>query len=253
MLAAMGMGSGGVLKIGSTAVLVRPRAVGEPTALELGDRAIANAGIELGSSVDAQRGLLVQALRVAIGGDVLALDARTLLRALQGQPISAGDHVQIDPKYLKGDKPVTFDVVDVEPGPSALIGTATSFVSESDVAAGGAIETLVRGTPSETSAALIAGLETELYVLTGWLSLLTSPRDLPNTWGLPEVAGVILEGPSGVGTLELVRTAAETAGATLHEVNLASCSSRTDSSICSKRQRNRPLRLALSSSTASKR
>ena len=42
--------------------------------------------------------------------------------------------------------------------------------------------------------AMVAGLENELDTLTGWLTLLTAPGDLPRSWGLPEVAGVILEG-----------------------------------------------------------
>ena len=65
MLAAMGMAAGGVLRIGSTAVLVRPRTVGEPTALELGPQAMANAGLASGSAADATRIMLPQAVRVA--------------------------------------------------------------------------------------------------------------------------------------------------------------------------------------------
>ena len=33
----------------------------------------------------------------------------------------------------------------------------------------------------------------ELETMTGWLSLLTSPQNLPSTWGLPKVAGVLSE------------------------------------------------------------
>ena len=219
MLAAMGMASGGVLRIGSTAVLVRPRRVEEPTALELGPRARANGGLEPGSSVDATRGILTQAVRVVLAGDTMPVDARTMLRALQGQPISSGDTTIIDAKYLETGEALTLTIASVDPGPSALIGGGTSFVTEHDQTSPATpIESADR--PMTTNTALIAGLETELDVLTSWISLLTSPRDLPTTWGLPAVAGVILEGPSGVGKLELVRTAAATANATLKEVNL---------------------------------
>ena len=68
--------------------------------------------------------------------------------------------------------------------------------------------------------ALLAGLETELELLTGWLSLLTSPGDLPSAWGLPQVAGLVMEGPTGCGKSELVAAAAANAGARVHEVNL---------------------------------
>ena len=56
--------------------------------------------------------------------------------------------------------------------------------------------------------------------MTGWLSLLTSPRDLPTAWGLPTVSGVLLEGPAGCGKSELVAHAAAGANATVKEVSL---------------------------------
>ena len=37
--------------------------------------------------------------------------------------------------------------------------------------------------------ALLAGLNDQLDLLTGWLSLLTKPGNLPTAWGLPQVAG----------------------------------------------------------------
>ena len=47
--------------------------------------------------------------------------------------------------------------------------------------------------------ARIAGLDNEQETLAGWLTLLTTPGDLPRSWGLPEVAGVVLDGPVGDG------------------------------------------------------
>lgn len=220
MLAAMGMGSGGVLRIGNTAVLVRPRDVGEPSALELGPRALANSGIEVGSSVDATRAMLSTATRVVVDGDTLPVDGRTMLRGLQGQPVSSGDQTIIDAKYLESEEAVEVSIVEVEPGPSALVGASTRFVTGREAEGSGEAPATTIEASSGATETLIAGLETELDVLSGWLSLLTSPRDLPTTWGLPEVAGVVLEGPSGVGKLELVRAAADAAGATLREVDL---------------------------------
>ncbi|MBT8248137.1 MAG: AAA family ATPase, partial [Acidimicrobiia bacterium] len=68
--------------------------------------------------------------------------------------------------------------------------------------------------------AMLTGLETELETLAGWLALLTSPGNLPGTWGLPSVAGVALEGPAGVGKSELVNAAAAAAGAKVNEISL---------------------------------
>ena len=221
MLSAMGMASGGVLLVGTTAVLVRPRQVSEPTALLLGPRAVDNSGVGIGSSVDATRGMLAKANRVVLAGDTPPADVRVLARALHGQPLSTGDTIEIAPKYLEGAEAVEFAVTDVDPGPSGLVGATTSFVTESGADRG---DTAGAGngtaTTADTAAALLAGLETELDVLTGWLSLLTSPADLPKTWGLPEVAGVILEGPSGVGKRALVRTASDSAGAAVRELSL---------------------------------
>ena len=56
--------------------------------------------------------------------------------------------------------------------------------------------------------------------MTGWLSLLTAPGDLPDAWGLPKVAGVLLEGPAGCGKSEIVAAAAETVGVSVQEVSL---------------------------------
>jgi transitional endoplasmic reticulum ATPase len=69
-----------------------------------------------------------------------------------------------------------------------------------------------------TTEALLAGLTSELDLLSGWLALLTSPQNLPAAWGLPRVAGVVLEGPHGCGKSELVAAAAQNAGAQVHEV-----------------------------------
>ena len=67
--------------------------------------------------------------------------------------------------------------------------------------------------------ALLAGLENELDLLTGWCSLLAGPQDLASVWGLPEVAGVLLAGPAGCGKSELVNEAARRAGCSVTEID----------------------------------
>ena len=71
-----------------------------------------------------------------------------------------------------------------------------------------------------SDAALLAGLQSQRELLAGWLTLLTSPDDLPATWGLPRVAGVWVEGPPGCGRPELVRAAADDVPVPLHDVAL---------------------------------
>ena len=223
LLAALGLPSGGVVSVGSSHVLIRPGSVPEPTALLLGPAAMANAGVEAGQVVDVKRALLTSARRVTLAGETLPAEPRALVHALQGRPVTAGDRVTIDASYLAAAQPVTIEILVVEPDHTGLVGPGTVFATVGG--APPAITTAVDavqvapGTPT-TAEALLAGLDTELEVLTGWLSLLTSPDDLPAAWGLPRVAGVLLEGPNGVGKSELVRSAATAAGAGVQEVSL---------------------------------
>jgi len=228
LLAAMGMPGGGVISVGASHVLVRPRETSEPTALLLGPQALANAGLIPGQGVDAKRAILPTARRVVIEGDQLPLEVRTLVHGLQGRPVSAGDQMTVDSAYGDGGgEPVEIRIAQVDPDPAATVGMATSFLSEAEA------ERMPRTTPGiaptasparpgapTTTEALLAGLETELEMLTGWFSLLTSPQDLPSAWGLPHVAGVIVEGPVGCGKSELIAAAAEIANARVHEVSL---------------------------------
>ncbi len=96
LLSAMGMPGGGVVRIGNTHVLVRPGEVKDSSAMLLGERTIANAGVAYGQSVDVTRSILPQAQRVILSGD-LPLEPRQLARALQGIPVTTGDQVAIDP------------------------------------------------------------------------------------------------------------------------------------------------------------
>ncbi|NNC76044.1 MAG: AAA family ATPase [Acidimicrobiia bacterium] len=224
LLSAMGLPGGGVIAVGDTHVLVRAGDVPTTNALLLGPRTMGNSGLAAGDTVKAERVQLPVARRVIVSPTSAPLDARHLARALQGIPVTNGDTVGVNIAYGDGAERqhVELQVVDVEPGGAGLVGSAT-VVGE----AGEAKQDIVvhpEGHPSgeapTTAEALLAGLDTELEVLTGWLSLLSSTSDLPDAWGLPRVAGVLLEGPSGCGKSELVAAAAAESGSVVHEVSL---------------------------------
>ncbi|MCP3996315.1 MAG: AAA family ATPase [bacterium] len=224
LLTALGLPGGGVVSLGRTNVLVSPGETTSPTAVMLGERTMANAGVSVGDTVDVKRALLPTARRVVISKIDAEIDARHLARSLQGIPASVGDSVEVQVGYGK-EKSATSAIVkitSVEPEPSAVIGSGT-VVHE----AGEDTEDLVdhpSGSPAgealTTAKALLAGLQTEVEVMTGWLSLLTAADDLPEVWGLPKVAGVLLEGPSGCGKSEIVAAAAEAVGTSVKEVSL---------------------------------
>lgn len=224
LLAALGLPGGGIVKVGSTHVMVSPGDTPSPNALMLGDRTIANAGIALGDAVDLSRVLLPEAHRVVVSALDTGIDGRHLARSLQGTPVTVGDSVAVRTAYGRqaraDDSIVT--VVEVSPGPAAVIGNRTILRESGEEVPGVADQP--PGSPSgetpTTARALLAGLETEVEVMTGWLSLLTGPGDLPAAWGLPKVAGVLLEGPAGCGKSEIVNTAAATTGAAVHEIAL---------------------------------
>ena len=225
LLSAMGLPGGGIVKVGKTHILIRPGEVTDSSALMLGERTMANAGVTAGETIDVKRVLLPQAQRVVLAGDELPIEPRHVARALQGIPVTVGDTVVIDPSYGSGERgePIEVAVVGVIPAPAGTVGSGTTVGSEGDTAPSGPT-TQPEGHPTgeavTTAVAMLTGLETELETLAGWLALLTSPGNLPGTWGLPSVAGVALEGPSGVGKSELVNAAAAAAGARVNEISL---------------------------------
>jgi len=218
LLSAMGLPGGGVIRVGATHTIVRPADLAEITALRLGPETITNAGVTAGQAIEAKRVMLPTAEVVMIAGDALPLDARTLVHALLGRPVTPGDVLAVDPSYADGDsRPVPLRIATVSPGTAGIVTAATRFVPESS-----AVPATPAAAPPRRArdVAALAGLDEELEMLTGWLTLLTSPNDLPSAWGLPKVAGVQLEGPTGCGKSELVSAAAAAAGATVTEVNL---------------------------------
>jgi len=219
LIAAIGLPGGGVVAIGKTHLAVMPGDVTAPADLEVGPLGRSNAEVEPGASVEATRANLSRAQRVILE-DFGGFEARHVVRALQGRPVTTGDEVQLDAAYAPGEEgePVRVRVVSVEPDGAALFAGSTSVATPGS-------HRIVGGEPGGTTAegpttamALLAGLDEELETLTGWLALLTSADDLPTAWGLPRVAGVILEGPAGCGKSELVTAAADAAGAIVTEV-----------------------------------
>ena len=242
ILKALGLPFGGVLKAGRTHFLVQGGDPPESTALELGPITLANAQTSEGQSIDATRAVLGPAAVVVIDVDNLEVDAKLLVRGLQGRPMSNGDRVEVTGSYLARPEAFAFSVKAVDPAGAGLIGAGTRFVSRTGRLEDGRRKTedesleggrrkaeggskaqdptptpIVPAGPT-TAQALLAGLDAEKDLLTGWLSLLTSPDNLPAAWGLPRVAGVLLEGPHGCGKSELVAAAAAESGARVHEV-----------------------------------
>jgi len=222
LLLAMGLPGGGIVSLGDTHVVVAPGEVPSPNALLVGPRTLANADVAVGESIDVRRAILPRARRVVLGGAQETLDGRHLVRALQGRPVTVGDTLFVKGAYGEDDDTeVGLVVTDVSPEPAAVVGPGTVIhdaqaISQSVVAH----ERRPPGEAPTTADALLAGLDTEREVLTGWFTLLTSPDRLPDTWGLPAVAGVIIEGPAGCGKSELVDAAAAAVGASVREVPL---------------------------------
>jgi transitional endoplasmic reticulum ATPase len=224
LLNAMGLPGGGIISIGRTHVLVVPGDVATTNTITLGARARLNGGLGIGDSVDAKRVILPEAKRVVVGGTDAKLDARHLARSLQGNPVTVGDTVVVHTSYggEAESQEVELRVISVEPGNAGLVGSSTVVHEEGELPPDVIAQPAGHpgGESPTTAAALLAGLDTELETLTGWLSLLTSPSDLTGAWNLPKVAGVLLEGPTGSGKSELVAAAAEAARATVVEISL---------------------------------
>ncbi|MDX2342991.1 MAG: hypothetical protein QNL12_04335, partial [Acidimicrobiia bacterium] len=127
LLTALGLPGGGIVALGKTHILVSPGETTSANAIMLGERAIANAGVAIGDSVDVIRALLPEARRVVISPLAADIDARHLARSLQGSPVSEGDRVAVQTGYGKEADAalVEVDVTSVTPGPAAVVGSAT--------------------------------------------------------------------------------------------------------------------------------
>jgi transitional endoplasmic reticulum ATPase len=223
LLTALGLPGGGVVRVGKTHCRVSAGDVPSPSSILLGPLALANAGVSVGDTVDVVRVPLAEAQRVEVTGEQ-GLDARHLSRSLQGLPLTVGDTVLISTSYGQGAATeARVRVTAVEPAGRGLVGNRTLVYPAQTGPVAEVVEHpegSVSGEGPTTAEALLAGLDTELDLMTGWLSLLTSADDLPAAWGLPKVAGVLLAGPTGCGKSEIVAAAAERVGARVHEVSL---------------------------------
>jgi transitional endoplasmic reticulum ATPase len=219
MLKTMGLPYGGVIAVGETNCLVKAGTVPEATALLLGPRSLSNAGIEVGTSVDVSRVVLAHASAVVLDREEVPGDPAALAALWQGRPVTPGDRLEL----ADGGEEI---VAEVLPAGAGTVGPATRIVGRADRDDG------PPATPSRPDGrtqpkatvtadqALLAGLESQRELLAGWLTLLTSPADLPSVWGLPRVAGVWVEGPPGCGRPELVRAAASDVPVGVEEVAL---------------------------------
>lgn len=206
LLRAMGLPSGGVVRVGRTHVVVRPAEIAG-NALRIGPIAAANSGLEHGASADVVRAIPSQGTRVEV--EALAVSGARAVTALQGRVLTAGDAAtfEVDGEVHE------IRVAAVEPGNVVLVGPPTQLITADQQ------DGPVADTRSRTAEALLAGLDTEIDVLTGWFSLLASDKGLETTWGLPQVAGITLTGPLGCGKAELVEEAARRAATAVEHVD----------------------------------
>lgn len=207
LLRALGLPSGGVVRVGKTHVQVRPAEVGGTT-MRLGPQTMENAGLAYGASSDVVRAMPSTATWVRL--DAMPMSQTELVESMQGRVLTVGDRVAVEDR---SGVVSTVEVIEVEPAGAVLVGAPTRLGTDPDA------DAPATEAASRTAEALLAGLDTEIDLLTGWFALLASDKGLERSWGLPEVAGVLLEGPLGCGKAELVDEAARRCGTAVEHVD----------------------------------
>ena len=204
MLTALGLPGGGMVSVGRTHVRVAPGEMSRPNELELPEDAFANGAVEPGAVIDVQRVVLPAASRVAL--HIADTEITALPKELVSLPVKAGE------RYTTSLGRAT--VTGVDPGPAAIVMASTAILESARPPRRGA--TSPQGTDGTEPSVMIAGLENELELLTGWLRILTTDTSTTHD----PVAGVVVSGPVGSGRSELVRAAAATLGLAVKPIDL---------------------------------
>lgn len=201
MLTALGLPGGGIVSVGDTHVRVVPAQVPRTNELMLPSSAFGNGAGTKGQAVDVTRAVLPAATSALV--EVDGTQVAKLPRDLIGVPVGVGDTFTSSDGLIR--------ITEVQPTPHAVLGpsTVTSLRPK-------AVEEKPGATPP-TSSSMVAGLENERDLLTGWLRLVTDTGD-HGTNGA--VAGVIVTGPTGSGREELVIAAANDAGLRVRHIDL---------------------------------
>jgi len=200
MLTALGLPGGGIVSVGDTHVRVVPAQVPRTNELQLPQSAFGNGAGTLGQAVDVTRAVLPSATSALV--EVAGTQVATLPRELIGVPVGVGDTFTSPNGQIR--------ITEVQPSPHAVLGpsTVTSLPPKASTATPGA-----KPPPSS----MVAGLDNERDLLTGWLQLVTETGEHGANGS---VAGVIITGPTGSGREELVQAAAADAGLRVRHIDL---------------------------------
>jgi SpoVK/Ycf46/Vps4 family AAA+-type ATPase len=201
MLAAIGLPGGGIVAVGDTHVRVVPAEVAVPNELQISTDAVVNGAGAFGSTAEATRAVVPTAVSVTLMDGDEPIDA--VPRELLTLPVQVGDRLTIGERSLR--------VADVHPGPCSILGSSTVAISSPVTGA------RPPQAPTAARSTIIAGLDNELELLTGWLRLLTGP---PQSGPEDAVAGVVISGPTGSGRSELVAAAAASLDLPVSEIDL---------------------------------
>ncbi|MFP3914377.1 MAG: hypothetical protein ACLFWM_05845, partial [Actinomycetota bacterium] len=125
LLKTLGLPSGGVVAVGKSHCLVGAGGVPEPTALLLGPRTMANAGLEAGAGVDVTRAIMAPASTVVLDAERAPFPPGDLVSAWQGRPVTAGDRLELP----DGGEVRALEVI---PEQAGTVGPGTRIVGKAE-------------------------------------------------------------------------------------------------------------------------